>query len=97
MTTGVSLNVTVVLTGRGPDSANSLRTSLLMSTGIRCGTTPLPLSAPGRALMFSGLGLPSLESVSKTTFFLLPRLLLLFLSLLVTSGRFLVELRKVTR
>ena len=97
MTTGVSSNVTIVRAVGGPDSANSLLTSLLISFGIICGSTPLPLSVLGRVLRFSGLQLSSLDSGSITILFFFPRLPLPFLLLLVTSGRFLVELRKVTR
>ena len=96
MITGVSLNVTVAQILGGPDSAKSFLTSLLMSSGIRSESTPLPLFTRGRVSVFSGSRLPSLDS-SSTTFLLLLLLPLLFLLLPITSGRFLVELRKVTR
>ena len=86
MTTGASSNVTVARTLGGPNSAKSLLTSLLMSSEIRCGSTPLPLSAREQVSDSFGSGFPSLESGSEITFFLLFLLPLLFLLLLITYG-----------
>lgn len=65
--TGTSSNVTV--SGDGPDLANSLLISALTSSGIRCWSTPLPISTMGRDFGTFGVEASSQESGSETTFF----------------------------